>query len=93
MTIVCQTKNNDTGEKEDEEFENMLKQAREEKSKKTGREKKPKSFSTAATRITAKPLAIISRQQITDARSDAENFGRERWTWLNVIQINKFFCN
>ena len=76
MTIVCQTKNNDTGEKEDEEFENMLKQAREEKSKKTGREKKPKSFSTVATRITAKPLAIISRQQITDARSDAENFGR-----------------
>ena len=41
MTIVCQTKNNDTGEKEDEEFENMIKQAREEKSKKTDREKKP----------------------------------------------------
>ena len=35
--------NNDTEEKEDNEFENMLKQVREEKNKKTSKEKTPKT--------------------------------------------------
>ena len=87
-------KNNDTEEKEDEVSENLLKKAREEENKKL--------VSTAATRITAKPVTIISRQWITDPRNDAQIFWRAdrkpdmpervKYRELFMLQLGKIFA-
>ena len=96
-------KNNDTEETEDEVSENLLKKAREEENKKTGKKKETKKLvSTAATRITAKPVTIISRQWITDPRNDAQIFWRAdrkpdmpervKYRELFMLQLGKIFA-
>ena len=54
----------------------MLKRARKEKNKKTGKEKKPKGFKSSYQNYSK--TIVISRQRTADARNDAQIFEEQR---------------
>ena len=54
----------------------MLKRARKEKNKKTGKEKKPKDFKSSYQNYSK--TIVISRQRTADARNDAQIFEEQR---------------